>query len=131
MSRNEWNETSRRDFLGLTIKGILFTAFVQLGFPLRADANAPKEVLPSYDAAARTLTVKITHPSSSPTFHYIEKVEIKKEGKILLSTDYKSQPDKESFSYTYPIEAAPGDVLEIKAGCSIFGSKTEKLTVGK
>lgn len=131
MSEKERRQTSRRDFLGISIKGILLTGLLQLGFPFQAFANAPKEVLPAYDAAAKTLTVKITHPSSSPTFHYIDHVEIKKGGKTLLSTDYKSQPDKESFAYTYPIDAAPGDVLEVKAGCSIFGSRTEKLTVGK
>lgn len=129
MSENERIQTDRRDFLGISIKGLLLTPVLFLGFPFPAFANAPKEVLPTYDAAAKTLTVKITHPSSSMTFHYIENVEIKKGGKTLLSTDYKSQPDKESFSYTYPIEAATGDVLEVKAGCSIFGSRTEKLTV--
>ena len=101
------------------------------GFPFQAAANAPKEVLLSYDAAARTLTVQISHGSSSPGFHYIEKVEIKKGGKTSPSTDYKSQPDQATFSYVYPIEAAPGDVLEVKASCSIFGSRTEKLTVNK
>ncbi len=110
---------------------LLLTALLLLGFPFQAAANAPKEVLLSYDATARTLTVQITHSSSSRRFHYIEKVEIKKGGKTIATTDYKSQPDQATFSYVYPIEAAPGDVLEVKASCSIFGSRTEKLTVNK
>lgn len=129
MSSNETIQINRRAFLGISAKGFLFTTLLQIALPFPAAANAPKEVLLTYDTAARTLTIQITHSSSSPTFHYIEKVEIKKGGKTVSSTDYKSQPDQATFSYVYPIEAAPGDVLEAKASCSIFGSKTEKLTV--
>jgi hypothetical protein len=131
MSRNERIQTSRRDFLGISAKVFLLAAALQIGFPLPAAANAPKEVLLTYDATARTLTVQITHSSSSPTFHYIEKVEIKKGGKTISTTEYTSQPDQATFSYLYPIEAAPGDVIEVKATCSILGSKTGKLTVSK
>jgi hypothetical protein len=131
MDRNNGIQTNRRTFLGISVKGILFTTLLQLGLPFQAAANAPKEVRLSYDAAARKLTVRITHGSPWPTFHYIDKVEITKGGKIISSTEYKSQPDKETFSYEYPIEAVPGDVLEVKVSCSIFGSETEKLTVNK
>jgi len=129
MTRNERFSTDRRDFLGIAAKGFLIATFLQIGFPLRAAAHGPKEVLLTYDAAAKTLTVQITHSSSSPTFHYIEKVEIKKGGKVISTTEYKNQPDKATFSYVYPIGADPGDILEAKASCSIFGSKSEKLTV--
>ena len=131
MIRNERIQTSRRNFLEISMKGFLLATFLQFGFPFRAAASSPNEVRLTYDAAARTLTVQITHSSASPGFHYIEKVEIKKGGKTISSTEYKSQPDQATFSYVYPIEAAPGDVLEVKAICSIFGSKTEKLTVNK
>lgn len=131
MDRNNGIQTNRRTFLGISVKGILLTTLLQLGLPFQAAAHSPKEVRLSYDAAARKLTVRITHSSSWPTFHYIDKVEITKGGRIISSTEYKSQPDKETFSYEYPIEAVPGDVLEVKASCSIFGSGTEKLTVNK
>ncbi len=129
MSRNEWIQTDRRNFLEISAKGFLLATFLQLGFPFRAAASAPKEILLTYDATVRTLTVQITHASASPEFHYIEKVDIKKGGKTISSTEYKNQPDRATFSYVYPIEAAPGEVLEVKAICSILGSKTEKLTV--
>jgi hypothetical protein len=131
MIRNESIQTNRRTFLGISAKGFLLITLLQLGLPFQAAANAPKDVLLSYDAAARKLTVRITHSSSSPGFHYIDEVEIKKGGKTIATTEYKSQPDQATFSYVYPIGAAPGDVLEVKVGCSIFGSRTEKLTVGK
>jgi hypothetical protein len=129
VSENESIQTDRRDFLKISVKGILLATLLQLGLPFPAFANAPKEVLLTYDGAAKTLTVQITHSSSSPGWHYVAKVEIKKGEKTISTVEYKSQPDQPTFSYVYPIEAVPGDVLEVKANCSIFGSRTEKLTV--
>jgi hypothetical protein len=91
-----------------------------------ASAHGPSEVSLSYDAAIRMLTVRITHNSSSPASHYISKVEIRRDGAMLLTTDYQSQPAAATFSYTYPVEAGGGTV-EVKASCSVFGSRTQKL----
>jgi hypothetical protein len=129
MVGNENIQTERRDFLKISVKGIFLASLLQLGLPFPAFANAPKEVLLTYNAAAKTLTVQITHSSSSPGWHYIAKVEIKKGEKTISTVEYKSQPDQPTFSYVYPIEATLGDVLEVKASCSIFGSRTEKMTV--
>lgn len=129
MIKNERIQTDWRNFLRFSVKGILLATLLLLSLPLRAAASSPNEVLLTYDATAHTLTVKITHSSVSPGFHYIEKVEIKKGGKTISTTEYKSQPDQATFSYVYPLEAAPGDILEAKASCSIFGSRTEKLTI--
>jgi len=129
MSGNQKLHINRRNFLGIFAKGVLLATFVQLGFPFRAAANAPKEVLLTYDSTARTLTVQITHPSSSPGFHYIEKVEVAKNGSFVTQGEYKEQPAQATYSYTYTVAAAPGDVLEAKAICSILGSKAAKLTV--
>jgi hypothetical protein len=132
MSRNESIQTNRRNGrLGIAVTVIMLSTLLLLAFPFQAAANAPKKVLLTYDAAARTLTVQITHSSPFPGWHYIAKVEIKKGEKTISTAEYKSQPDQATFSYVYPIEAAPGDVLEVTASCSIFGSRTEKLTVNK
>jgi hypothetical protein len=116
---------------GSTATCLLFTTLLLIVFPFQATANAPKEVILSYDAGARTLTVQITHSSSSPGMHYIKKVEIQKDGKSIATHEYKSQPEQATFSYVYPIEAAPGEVLAATVSCSIFGSATEKLTLAK
>jgi hypothetical protein len=110
----------------------IFSAILLIaGFPLSATAHSPKDVVLTYDQANKMLEVRITHSVKDPTSHYIKKVEIKKNGKESGVTEYQSQPGPETFSYTYPLDAAPGDVIEVKATCSIFGSKTGKLTVGK
>jgi hypothetical protein len=110
---------------------ILMTALLLALLPAPGGAHPPKEIVLSYDQAQQTLEVRITHISKDPASHYIKKVEIKQNGKAGGVTEYQSQPGAETFSYTYPLDAAPGDAIEVKATCSVFGSKTGKLTVGK
>jgi len=105
--------------------------FLLTGFPTDASANPPKDVQLSYDAASKTLSARITHPSLAPTMHFIKQVEIKKNGAVVSNNLYKSQPDKDSFTYTYSVAAAPGDVIEMTGTCNIFGSKTVKLDIAK
>lgn len=110
----------------------IFTFFALLtACPIAAYAHTPKEVTLVYNTAAQTLEVTIVHETPSPTWHYIKKVEIKKNGKSVSINDYTSQPDKTKFVYSYTVQAAKGDVLEVIASCNIYGSKTVKLTVDK
>jgi hypothetical protein len=116
---------------GTIAAGILLTTLLLTLFAATAWAHSPKEVVLSHDQAKQMLEVRITHGVSDPAKHYIETVEIRKAGKTIAKTEYKSQPGEATFVYSYPFDAAPGDVIEVKAACSVFGSNTEKLTVGK
>jgi len=113
--------------VGLAVAVMLFLA----GFPTDARAHPPKDVQLSYDAASQKLTATITHNSMSPARHYLKQVEIKKNGAVVSNNLYKSQPDKASFTYTYSVPAAPGDVIEVTGICNIYGSKAVKLTIAK
>ena len=116
--------------VGLVSLVMVFAAFSLLAFfPTPADANPPKQVLAVYDSTTKTLTVTITHPSAFAS-HYIKKVEIKKNETVVTTQEYTSQPSA-TFTYSYPVEAADGDILEVKAMCSWFGSKSVKVTVGQ
>lgn len=110
---------------------LLVAIFLLAWFPAPGGAHSPKEVALSYDPAKKTLEIRITHGVDDPAKHYIEAVEIKKDGKTLSKTEYKSQPGEATFLYSYPVDVVPGDILEVKASCNKFGSKTVKLTVGK
>jgi hypothetical protein len=94
-------------------------------------AHPPKGLTAEYDIAAQKLTVRIDHGSFSPSMHYINKVEVNKNALVVIDKTYKSQPDKNPFEYTYEIPAKEGDVLEIKASCNMWGSKTISITIGK
>ncbi len=110
-----------------------FFAFAVLAFLLcfagGGLAHAPGEVKLAYDQATHTLTVTIIHTRLSDT-HYVNEVQVKKNGQVVVSQEYKSQAS-ETVVYPYKIAAAEGDTLEVTAYCSKFGSETQKLKVGK
>ena len=110
---------------------LLVAVFLLAWFPVPGGAHSPKEIALSYDQAKKALEVGITHGVDDPGKHYIDAVEIKKNGKALSKTEYKSQPGEATFLYSFPVDAVPGDILEVKASCNKFGSKTVKMTVGK
>lgn len=108
---------------------LMFAAAVFLAFcPGVVIAHSPGEVKLDYDLPEQTLKAMITHTRFSES-HYINKVEIRKNGNLVSMQEYKNQPS-ETFTYSYKVTAVAGDTLEVKAYCNRFGSKAEKLTVG-
>ena len=108
----------------------MFAAAVFLTLcPGVVSAHSPREVKPNYDLTAQTLQATITHTRFSEG-HYINKVEIRKNGNLVSLQEYKNQPS-ETFTYSHKVTAVAGDTLEVKAYCSKFGSKAEKLAVGQ
>lgn len=99
--------------------------------PATGAAHSPKELVLTYDQAKQTLEVRITHGVSDPAKHFVAAVEIRKNGKTISKTEYQSQPGPTTFVYSFPLDAAPVDVIEVKASCSVFGSTTEKLDLRK
>ena len=80
-----------------------------------ASAHPPKDVSISYDLAQQTLSVTITHKTTFTSKHYIESVIITKNGTAVSIEEYTNQPKEKPFTNTYPVPAAAGDVLEVKA----------------
>ena len=65
----------------------------------------------TYNQPKHMLEVRITHDASKdPAAHFVKNVEIKKDGKTIAATEYRSQPGQATFAYSYPLEAAPEDV---------------------
>ena len=100
-------------------------------FPGTSLANAPSDVKLAYDAVSKKLSVTIKHPSSFPSIHHIKTVEIKKNGNVVSTAKYESQPDTAEFTYQYDLPAAEGDRIEATATCNIAGSRTATVTLGK
>lgn len=96
-----------------------------------AMAHAPSSVVLSYDQNNSLLNVTITHTVNSPSSHYIQKVEVFKNGTKILSNDYTSQPSPSTFTYSYMLNATDGDVLKATATCSIAGSRSGEITVNE
>lgn len=111
--------------------GLFAVLFLIALCPMTADAHPPKEVKLVYNVTSQKLEVTITHETSFPGFHYINKTEIRKNGESIGVYNYHIQPTKSDFTYTYNVPAVQGDVLEVTATCKLSGSKTAKLTVGQ
>lgn len=108
----------------------LFVLFILIAVcPINAYAHPPKEVTLSYTMSSQKLDVTIVHNSFFPNSHYIKEIEIKKNGVSVGVHNYQSQPTKSEFAYTYDVPASKGDIIEVTANCSLYGSKTVQLTV--
>jgi len=98
--------------------------------PLPGSAHPPSNVSISYNGEEQTLQLTITHTVSTPASHYIYKIEVDKNGKEILKEEYTSQPTSSTFSYNYPINVSPGDLIKATAYCVLAGSKSTEIVIG-
>lgn len=119
---------TKRKYIMTGMRWALFFC-VFLIVPGQALADPPQNLALRFDAKNQILTVNIAHASTFTSLHYIKRVTVMKNNQEIKKTEYTSQPDKTSFSYTYQIPAAENDVLEVTAACNIQGSKTATLKV--
>ena len=89
---------------------------------LPAAANPPSEMSISINDLSHELVVTITHPVPDPRVHYIKEIQVKVNGMVANNSHYTSQPSQETFTYTYPLSARPGDEISVTASCVIGGS---------
>ncbi|HHO76451.1 MAG TPA: hypothetical protein ENN05_08485 [Deltaproteobacteria bacterium] len=94
-----------------------------------AHAHPPRDVTIHYDLAQQALSATISHKTTFSSIHYIESVTITRNGVVLLAEKYSDQPKEAPITYTYPVSAVAGDVLEVEATCNVFGSKKATITV--
>jgi hypothetical protein len=76
----------------------------------------------SYNELSEVLNVTITHQVPDPQAHYVQEVRVTINGRTFHDVQYTNQPAADTFTYTYPILAMPGDTIEVTASCSIAGS---------
>ena len=122
--------TIKRSSMSGIFAAALIAAFVLTVTAMPVYAHGPSSVTLQYDQGKQTLSVTVTHAPFNADSHFVKEIEILKNGKAVGTYAYKGQPG-ETFTQTYPVPAAAGDVLEAKATCSKYGSRTGKLTVGK
>lgn len=94
------------------ICSLLFIAFIQI-----AGATPPSNMTVSYNIETHELQVTITHQVSNPITHYIHEVKIVKNGALYNTSLYDSQPDPNSFTYSYQVNATTGDTIDVTATC--------------
>ena len=92
-------------------------------------AHGPSQLTLSYAKDTGILSITIVHSVSNPATHYVKKVEISLNDRVEKTYTYDSQPDSKRFTYSYPIEAKPGDRIAVTVKCNYVGSNSATLTV--
>jgi desulfoferrodoxin (superoxide reductase-like protein) len=71
------------------------------------------------------LTVTVEHSVDNPEKHYISKITVYADNKILVSKDYGSQTSTGVQTDTFSLGSLPsGTTLKVEAFCVIMGSAT-------
>jgi hypothetical protein len=101
---------------------------VVLSFLPSVVGHPPSNLKLAYDLDTGMLTATFTHTVADPSSHYLYQIIVTKNGDTIISREYTSQPGS-TFTYTYEVEAAEGDVLGVSANCNRGGSIAGELTV--
>ncbi len=83
----------------------------------------------SYNFNEQRLTVTISHNTDNKETHYIEKVEVYKNGVNIIDEDYTSQTSSNTFTLSFNVSANDGDILKVETECIRGGNTEDSLTV--
>ena len=129
MSERKRDENMKRMKISPFLLIFFFTVFAATAVSVSVFSTPPISLKLSYNDAAKVLNVTVTHPTLFPSSHYIAFIDIKNRGRTVQSITCTSQPTKTAFTYSFPVAACEGDIIEVTATCSFFGSKTSSLTI--
>jgi hypothetical protein len=105
---------------------ILFLLLCTL-MPSSVSAHSPSHLKLDYDHDTNALQVTITHLVEDPNVHYVYKIDILKNGAIVHTENYDSQPSNEKFVYLFVISADEDDTLKVTAYCNQGGELSGSL----
>jgi hypothetical protein len=103
--------------LRIGVLAILIPALTLCFLIMPVMAHAPTNISFAYNPDLHKLYITITHPVDDPKTHYVRWVQVKINGEVISDPLYKSQPGKNSFTYTYDVMANPEDAVWVVATC--------------
>lgn len=93
-------------------------------------AHSAKKIELKWDQASSVLDVSILHPVSNPATHYISKIVVTMNGKVIEEKKLTSQSDAKYSHETFIIKDAPkGTKIEVEATCNVFGKRKESIII--
>ncbi len=92
-------------------------------------ATAPSDIQLVYDFGSQTLTMNVSHSTASTKNHFIETIEIRKNGISLLNRSYENQSFGWGMNDTFSVSTVVGDNLTATAVCNKGYSLTTWLIV--
>ncbi len=98
-------------------------------FALTASAHAPEEMTLYFNDGLDLLTVKIRHDVKDRQTHYVESIQIQRNGIPIAEETYDEQP-RSTFIVRFSVDAGEGDVIKVIATCNLMGEIERELEVG-
>ncbi|MFW9870523.1 MAG: hypothetical protein ACFFEL_12930, partial [Candidatus Thorarchaeota archaeon] len=92
-------------------------------------ASEPEDLQLAYDFGTQTLAVNVSHYVSNTKTHYIDKIEILKNGLSNHNQSYTNQSNNWYVFGTYTVSTSVGDNLTVIASCKRGDSITRWLIV--
>lgn len=114
-----------KSFMTLTI--IVISLFV---FSRFAEAHPPSRLRLNYEDQMEMLKIRMSHTVTNPKTHYIKKIKVMVNGKVVLEHTLKEQDTDSGQFLQYSIpDVKSGDRIRVEASCSSFGKKKKELKV--
>ena len=97
-----------------------------------AYAHPPSDITITYDANTKMLHAVIMHKVNNPEKHFIKKVEVGLNGKVIIDHTISRQDNGTDQTVVYLIpDAKAGDTLSVEGYCSISGQLKKEIVAGK
>jgi len=101
-----------------------------MGLCSSAMAHPPKDVELSFNDATKVLMIHVSHAVGNIEKHFIDRVIVKLNKKIVVDQAFDVQDTNEGQSFQYEIpQAKLGDKIIVKAACNVFGKKKGAIIV--
>jgi len=92
-------------------------------------AHPPEKVVLSYDQDAHSLTAEVVHPVSDPDIHFVNRIEVLLNGKMIIEKKPPRQNEtmlSEVYSLT---DVKSGDIVKVTSFCSWGGDQSEQIQI--
>lgn len=95
-----------------------------------AFGHPPDSLSISFDSTGTVLSVTVSHPVRYADRHYIDRIIVRVDGKVVIEQTYGLQAtDKVQEAFYRLVGLRSGMKVEVTAGCNITGKKTAAYTV--
>ena len=93
-------------------------------------AHPPGRLDLTFDVATHVLKVMLKHTTRDSIKHYINTIVVSLNKQDIITQKFSSQKDNQGHEALYMIlDVKPGDVLSVKATCSLYGTKSERFVI--
>jgi desulfoferrodoxin (superoxide reductase-like protein) len=93
-------------------------------------AHGPKSIKLHFKSDVGKLQVEVRHPVKNPTRHFIKRIRVLVNDRIVADVRYTKQTSPEAHSVDFSLKGVgSGDLIVVKATCNKFGGKKARIKV--